>query len=125
MAGEDRRSMLATLPACMTPAQLIELQQATRKIHAAPALIDYVQAIAAYTRAAPDWHAGLSPRAALGLLAAARAWALLAGRDHVLPEDVQIVLPGIVEHRLRPVDDRTRLGAGDTPSKLIEAVPLP
>ena len=125
LAGEDRRTMLSALPACLTPAQLIELQQATRKIHAAPALIDYVQAIAAHTRAAPDWHAGLSPRAALGLLAVARAWALLSGRDHVLPEDVQIVLPGVVQHRLRPVDDQLRVGAGDTASKIIEAVPLP
>jgi MoxR-like ATPase len=67
-----------------------------RAVHASPALIDYVQALAAHTRTAPRWQAGLSPRACLALLAVARAWALLDGRDHVLPEDVQAVLPGVI-----------------------------
>jgi MoxR-like ATPase len=126
LAGVDRREMAARLPAAIGPAQLIELQQLTRAVHAAPALIDYVQLLAAHTRSAPDWQAGLSPRAALGLLAAARAWALLEGRDHVLPEDVQAVLPGVVGHRLYPADDEGRkVGADVTAARLIEAVPLP
>ncbi len=126
LAGEDRRSMVAALAPCIGPAELLAAQQAARQVHAAPALIDYVQALAAYTRAAPDWQAGLSPRAALGLLAVARAWAFLDGRDHVLPEDVQTVLPGVIGHRLRPTDDdRRKVGAGGTAARLIEAVPLP
>ena len=126
LAGADRRTLLDKLPAALSASQLIELQNAARKVHAAPALIDYVQALAAYTRAAPDWQAGLSPRAALALLSVSRAWALLDGRDHVLPEDVQAVLPGVIGHRLKPSDDGSKkVGADMTAARLIEAVPLP
>ena len=126
LAGADRRTLLDELPAALSASQLIELQNAARKVHAAPALIDYVQALAAYTRAAPDWQAGLSPRAALALLSVSRAWALLDGRDHVLPEDVQAVLPGVIGHRLKPSDDGSKkVGADMTAARLIEAVPLP
>ncbi len=126
LAGIDRREMIKTLPASLSPPQLMSLQQAARAVHVAPALIDYVQSLAAYTRAAPDWQAGLSPRAAIALLAVARAWALLEHRDHVLPEDVQAVLPGVIGHRLRPADDDSRkVGADVTAARLIEAVPLP
>ena len=64
-------------------------------------------------------------RACLALLAVARAWALLDGRDHVLPEDVQAVLPGVVGHRLRPADEAARSDAETIAATLIEAVPLP
>jgi MoxR-like ATPase len=125
LAGTDRRQMVAELAPRIDPIQLIALQRSAATIHAAPALIDYIQALTAYTRAAPRWHAGLSPRAGLSLLAVARAWALLAGRDHVLPEDVQAVLPGVISHRLRPVDDAARTDADTMAAQLIEAVPLP
>ena len=125
LAGADRRQMLAELPPRIAPPQLLELQQATRAIHASAALIDYVQALVAHTRASPLWQTGLSPRAGLALLATARAWALLAGRAHVLPEDVQAVLPGVIAHRLLWRDDAQKVGAGETASRLIEAVPLP
>ena len=125
LAGADRRRMLAELAPRITPSQLVELQDKARAIHASPALIDYVQALANHTRTAPDWQAGLSPRACLALLAVARAWAFLDGRDHVLPEDVQAVLPGVISHRLRPADDGTRTDAETLATILIEAVPLP
>ena len=125
LAGADRRQMVARLVPRITPQQLIMLQDKASAVHASPALIDYVQALAAYTRTAPRWQAGLSPRACLALLAVARAWALLDGRDHVLPEDVQGVLPGIVAHRLTPIDDTLRTDAEAIAAALIEAVPLP
>jgi MoxR-like ATPase len=147
LAGMDRRQMIAALAPRLTPDQLIQLQQQVRAVHASAALIEYIQAILAYTRTAPFWVAGLSPRAGLALLAVARAWALLAGRDHVLPEDVQAVLPGVVAHRLRWHDEAQgeKVGAGKTAAHtgsgekdalhavanseaaahLIEAVPLP
>ena len=89
-------------------------------MHVAPALLDYVQALIAHSRRAPTAHAGLSPRAAIGLLRAARAWALVAGRNAVLPEHVQAVFAAVVEHRVRqrPTD------AGIA-SRLLEAVPIP
>ncbi len=125
LAGTDRRQMAAELAPCISREQLLLAQRAVQMVHAAPALIDYVQALAAYTRGAPDWQTGLSPRAGLALLAVARAWALLDGRNHVVPEDVQTVLPGVVGHRLRPADDQRKVSADGTAARLIEAVPLP
>jgi MoxR-like ATPase len=75
------------------------LQQSVRAVFASPALYDYLQAIISYTRQSPELVTGLSPRAGLNLLHAARAWALLEGRGHVLPEDLQAVLPSVVRCR--------------------------
>ena len=125
LKGADRRDLLATLVPCMEPGDLMELQQAAAQVHASDALVDYVQALVEHTRRAQEYENGLSPRASLALLAAARAWAMLEGRSHVLPEDVQAVLPGIAPHRLRPVADRARTSASEVAAELIEAVPLP
>ncbi|MDO8933689.1 MAG: AAA family ATPase [Rhodocyclaceae bacterium] len=126
LAGADRREMAAQLAPCLNGSELLALQQAARAVHVADALIDYVQALVAHTRSSPQWQAGLSPRAALALLAAARAWALLDGRGHALPEDVQAVLPGVAIHRLRPAGETTaRMNAADIAARLIEAVPIP
>ena len=124
LAGADRREMLAELPPALTAADLAAYQQAARNIHVAAPLIDYVQSLVAYTRESAEWQTGLSPRAAIALLAAARAWTLLEKRDHVLPEDVQAVLPGVASHRLRPAGGSTA-SANDIARRLIEAVPLP
>lgn len=93
--------------------------------YAAPALIDYVQALVAHTRGSPDYLSGLSPRAALALLAAARAWALLEGREAVLPEDIQTVLPCVAAHRLRPAGDVSHHTAERVGRALVAAVALP
>ncbi|HJV00555.1 MAG TPA: MoxR family ATPase [Burkholderiaceae bacterium] len=103
LMGEDRRVLLKSLPAAMTPEELAAAQHGLRQIHAAPALIDYVQALAAASRQSGAFAEGMSPRAAIALLQAARAWAALEGRDHVLPEDVQAVLVPVCAHRLRPL----------------------
>ena len=123
LSGADRRDLLASLGPCMTPAELVELQGNAQKIHVAPALLDYVQAIVDYTRLSADFAAGLSPRAALALLHSARAWALIEGRDKVIPEDVQAVLPGVAGHRLRPAQNVTR--RIDLDAMLLSAVPIP
>ena len=73
LEGRDRRSLLAETSPILTPETLMAEQQRAAVLHVAPALIDYVQALAAHTRTAPEWKAGLSPRAGLGLLAAARS----------------------------------------------------
>ncbi|WP_374356785.1 AAA family ATPase, partial [Chitinimonas sp.] len=100
LMGEDRRDMLRQAQPVVTAAELANHQAAVRRVHVSPALVDYVQALTRATREAADFQSGLSPRAALGLLAAARAWALLAGRDMVIPEDVQAVFPAVATHRL-------------------------
>jgi MoxR-like ATPase len=126
LAGSDRRALLAELSPCLDARTLLEQQAAAAGIHVAPALIDYVQALVDYTRTSPHWQTGLSPRAALALIAAARAWALIEGRDHALPEDVQAVLPGVAIHRLRPSGEAAaRMSAADVAASLIEAVAIP
>jgi len=123
LEGRDRRAVLAETAPILAPVMLIAEQQRAASLHVAPALYDYVQALAAHTRTAAEWKAGLSPRAGLGLVAAARAWALLAGRDHVLPEDVQAVLPAVTAHRLPAAGEQR--SADELAHALIEAVPLP
>ena len=123
LSGTDRRDLLATLNPCMTPAELVELQESVQEIHVSPALLDYVQAIVEHTRRSPEYLTGLSPRAALALVHAAKAWALLEGRDKVIPEDVQAIVPGVAAHRLRPAHDAGR--RVDVAAQLLAAVPIP
>jgi MoxR-like ATPase len=103
LKGVDRRTMLQELKPVMTPAELRQLQALTREVRTSDALLDYVQNLLTYTRRSPMLAEGLSPRAGLALLQAARAWALLDGRNHVLPDDVQAVFLPVAGHRLKPV----------------------
>jgi MoxR-like ATPase len=125
LQGVDRRDLTASLEACLGPGELLALQATVRKVHVAPALVDYVQGLVEYTRRSPDYVNGLSPRAALALLACARAWALVEGRDRVIPEDVQAVLPGVAGHRLHPILNGVRRTSSDIAVGLVEAVPIP
>lgn len=100
LASTDRRRLLESLPACLQAAQILALRNATASVLASSALIDYVQRLLEASRAHAEVRVGLSPRAGLAILAAARALALLAGRSYVVPEDVQIVFPYIATHRL-------------------------
>jgi MoxR-like ATPase len=100
LADGDRRDLLAGMQPSMSAEGLRELQSAVQRVHASPKLLEYVQALIAHTRRRPDVLLGLSPRAGQGLVRAARAWALLAGRDIVVPEDVQAVFPSVAAHRL-------------------------
>jgi MoxR-like ATPase len=125
LQGAERRDVITTLKPCLAPEDLPRVQAAVREIHASSALVDYIQALVEHTRRSPDYITGLSPRAALALLNSARAWALLEGRDKVLPEDVQAVLPGVAGHRLRPVQVGVRKSSVDTAEALILAVPIP
>lgn len=122
LMGEDRRQLLKVLRASVDPLHLIELQQTASQIILSDALVDYVQALLAYTRESGQFYNGLSPRAGLGLIQASRAWALISGRDFVLPEDVQAVFPSIVQHRLQPRDP----AAGqDWASAILQQVSIP
>ena len=123
LCGADRRALLAQLQPCLTPAELVALQAEAARVHVAPALLDYVQAIIEHTRRSADYVAGLSPRAALALVHSARAWAYIEGRDKVIPEDIQAMLPGVAAHRLRPAHDGNR--RVDVGAQLLAAVPIP
>jgi MoxR-like ATPase len=100
LAGEDRRALLARALPQLAADDVLALREATRQVHASDALVAYVQALLAASRRQPNVRVGLSPRAGLALLRAARASALLAGRAHVLPEDVQPLFEAVAAHRL-------------------------
>jgi MoxR-like ATPase len=100
-AGADRRDMIAHLKPLLDPASLIAAQHKVSEVFVSEALLDYVQALIKHSRSGGRFGSGLSPRAGLALVHASRAWAFLAGRDAVLPEDVQAVLPAVTGHRLR------------------------
>jgi MoxR-like ATPase len=125
LKGRDRREMIATLPACLDGEGLRALQGQVSQVHVSDALLDYVQALIAHTRRSSEFVSGLSPRAGLALLHSAQAWALLAGRNHVLPEDLQAVLPAVVGHRLRRSHDHGTLKTSDITRELLEAVAIP
>ena len=124
LAGADRRDLLAGLPALLTAGELTALQQRVLQVHAAEPLLNYVQDLIAATRSGRWFLQGLSPRAGIAVLRAAKAQALLANRDYVAPDDVQAVLPQTVAHRLTPVGNAGR-GAVEQVRAMIAAVPLP
>ncbi|WP_455216869.1 AAA family ATPase [Kaarinaea lacus] len=124
LAGEDRRVMLKKIDACIKPEIISQLQNSVNHIHVSDALLDYVQSLLDFSRQAPQIAIGLSPRAGLALINCAKAWAMMAGRDHVLPEDVQQVLPHVVSHRLKAVADSGEQDPA-TLVALLESVPIP
>ena len=124
LTGQDRRAALAALTPVMTPAELQQAQAAASDVAVSDALLDYLQAVVEATRSGRWFVQGLSPRAALAVLRAARARALLAGRDYVAPDDVQAILPQTIAHRLVPAAGAGR-GAREQVRAMVEATPLP
>ncbi|MCE9661454.1 MAG: AAA family ATPase [Burkholderiales bacterium] len=124
LAGADRREAISRLRAVMSPAELIAAQRAVQAVHASDALLDYLQALIQATRSGTWFVEGLSPRAGIAVLRAARARALLGGRDYVAPDDIQYVLPQTIAHRLVPVAGAGR-GRREQVRAMVEAVPLP
>jgi MoxR-like ATPase len=124
LKGQDRRGIVDHLSAVVSPTELGQLQQLVQQTHATDALLNYVQDLVAATRNGQWFLQGLSPRAGIAVLRAAKAQALLAGRDYVAPDDVQAVLPHTIAHRLIPVSDAGR-GAVEQVRAMLQAVPLP
>jgi len=122
LKGGDRRVALERLAPCMNRESLIDAQAAVERVKASDPLIDYVQRLVQFSRQESEFAFGLSPRGALGLLKSARAWALIHRRSHVIPEDVQAVLPAVVEHRLRAAADFSGHGGGALAQKLLSNV---
>ena len=84
---------------------LVTMRQAAHEVSLSPLLLDYIQRLIAHTRTHEDYHFGLSPRGSIAVVRAARTWAFMEGRSHAVPEDVQTILPAVVEHRLRASSD--------------------
>ncbi|WP_185266513.1 AAA family ATPase [Halopseudomonas xiamenensis] len=122
LQGDTGRARLDTLAPVLSRAQLQALQAQVPQITASEAIIDYILRLVTRTRESHLCAWGLSPRASLGLLAAARAWAMLENRGYVIPEDVQAVLPAVVGHRLRASDDPAGHGGGSLAQRLLNEV---
>lgn len=124
LAGQDRREAIHSLRPVMSSDDLLAAQKAVLAIHASDALLDYLQALIAATRSGAWFAEGLSPRAGIAVLRAAKARALLGRRDYVAPDDVQAILAQTTAHRLVPVPGAGR-GRVEQVRAMIEAVPLP
>jgi MoxR-like ATPase len=127
LAGDARRDMLKALQPVARPADLLAAQAEVKKIYVSAALLDYVQSLIAHTRASGKYAEGLSPRGGIAVLAAARAWAWLDGREHVIPEDLQNILPCVAGHRLHATSRESgrALHGKELVTQLISAVPVP
>ena len=123
LAGHDRRDLVDALQSQLTLAEFAQLQQKVQAVHASEALLNYVQDLIAASRSGKWFLQGLSPRAGIAVIRAAKAQALLCGREYVAPDDVQAILPQTIAHRLIPVGDAGR-GAVEQVRAMVEAVPL-
>ena len=127
LGEEDRRAVLGRTSAALNATGVLELQRAAAAVHVAAPLLDYVQALVAASRSRRDIRLGLSPRAAQGLVRAARAWALIDGRSAAIPDDVQAVWSAVALHRL----ELRQPGEADAPARqrlvrtILESVPVP
>ena len=127
LAGADRRHLVAELArsgAVMGAEELLAAQAAVLQVHASEPLLDYLQALIAATRSGQWFVEGLSPRAGIAILRAARARALLAQRDYVAPDDIQAILPQTAAHRLLPLPSAGR-GRVEQVRAMLESVGLP
>ncbi|NOZ38382.1 MAG: MoxR family ATPase [Gammaproteobacteria bacterium] len=124
LTGQYGRDKLQQLECAFKAPSLEQLQNAVDQVHVSEDLLDYLQALIHFSRQPGHYANGLSPRAGLGLLQAARAWALMQGRNHVLPDDVQAVLPSVVNHRLQAITGLEDSDS-DNPARQLLRVPIP
>jgi MoxR-like ATPase len=126
MEKEDRREFLAKAEPIISRTELIGWQQKVKLVKTRPALLDYVQDLIEQSRNSPEFSNGISPRAALDLLNGGRAWALLAGREYVIPEDIQDILPATIGHRFSlSMEQEGHVNIGLNPAhRLLEITPV-
>ena len=123
LKGEDRRDLYRSIKPVVDGPQLLTLQEQVHQVHVSDALLEYVQDLLAASRSTSQFANGLSPRAGLGLVQAARAWAFVHHRKMVLPEDIQSVALSVMIHRLHPAD--TGQAAPELVQQLLDTVPIP
>lgn len=125
LKGKNRKDLLEEVKAALTAKELIQLQKQLDHVHVSDALLDYIQSLLEFSRNSGNYIHGLSPRAGIAILSAAKAWALINSHQHVLPEDVQAVLPSVIGHRLNFVYEVTDKQALQPAKHLIQHVPIP
>ncbi len=121
----ERRELLPQIASVLTPDAVIRIQSKVRAIYVSDSVLDYAQALIGRTRDRTDLKLGLSPRAGQGLIRAAQAWAYLADRNAILPDDIQAVLPAVVAHRLERRDPSGSNDGLAIANEMIKAVPVP
>lgn len=124
LIGENRIDMLKKIEPIMPLKDLLTLQNKVDQIHASDAILDYIQKILFQSRSNPQHYLGLSPRAGIALLRAARSWALCQNREMVLPEDIQAVSGSVLEHRLNPEGTKVKGSELRSAQQLIQSIPL-
>ena len=125
LRGEDRKELLARIEAVIGPEELTALQSQLAQVHISDALLDYLQSLLEFSRNSGNYQHGLSPRAGLAVLNAARAWAVLNDHPYVMPEDIQTVLPSVINHRLQFTHDAKDGQTAQPVEHLIRHVPIP
>lgn len=125
LAGRDRRQLLEHLEPSLSPGDVVRLQSEVDRVHVAEPLLDYCQDILTFSRQSSRFAHGLSPRAGIALLRSARAWALLCGREYVIPEDVQAVAAACIPHRLTLTGEGLAGGSDALARFLLDSVPTP
>ena len=123
LLGMDRREMLKELNPVFGAGTLLEIQAKVRTIHTSSALLDYLQDLLEASR--QRHRSGLSPRAGLALLHASQAWAMMNGRDMVLPEDIQAVGAAVMAHRLGHDIEQSGQSGRTFADTLLKSVPVP
>lgn len=118
--GVDPRRRLAEMQPIVTVDELTKIQDSVNQVKATDQLLDYLQRLVEFTRVDESFSHGLSPRGALSLLKAAKSWALIEGREHVLPEDLQMVAPVVIGHRVHGVHSRSARSPGVVSEPLVD-----
>jgi MoxR-like ATPase len=124
LRGDDRRKLLKTIEPVLTRQDILAMQVAASSVHVSDAILDYAQALVRFTRDAPEFELGLSPRGAIDLIGAARCWAMISGHAGVHPEDIKAVFPAVAAHRLHTRDNMSH-AERDVTTYVLESVPVP
>ena len=121
LTGVDRRALAQSLEQVISGDQLEQMQQGVTEIHVSTTVLEYIQRIIHFTRYDSGYSYGLSPRAGLALLRAAKAWAYIHNRQHLIPEDVQAVLPAVIDHRLADAAQQSEHGVS---AEVLQRIPV-
>jgi MoxR-like ATPase len=124
LQSSEQRASLADLKQCLSADDVKVLHEKIEKVHATDSLLDYIQRLIAYTRQDDKFSFGLSPRGAISLIRSAKTWAMMEDRNHLLPEDVQMVLPAVSDHRLRALSDSSGRHAEEYSQRLLSEVDI-
>ena len=124
LSGENPRDLMYRMQPVMKIDRFLEIQAAVGKVHCSEPLLDYVQRLVEATRNPGLFVYGISPRAGLAIMQASRAWALMDGRNHAEPGDVQAVFGVIADHRLTPAEQHSRQ-TSDLVAELLEQTAIP